>query len=395
MKIFMAFKMAIQSILSSKIRSFLTMLGVIIGVAAVIILVNLVTASTTAMKNQLESMGTNLITVNIRRGGATRNVTVAELENLVSENSESIASMTPVVSGTVTAKYGSANLSTSMTGANGSYSEIRNHHAAEGRFISETDVSERKAVAVIGAYIKNEFFGGAQAVGQQIKINNQQFTVIGVLENKSSEPTESSADDIIILPYTKAARLIKNAYIRSFSIAGKSSETMDQAMEAIQTFLYKKFKSENAYNVFNQAEIISNIDDALQTMTFLMAGIAGISLLVGGIGIMNIMLVTVTERTREIGIRKAIGARTRSILTQFLIEAAVISCLGGALGIAVGVTGSYFICLAMTMTPVPLVDQIGVISGSFAFSAALGVFFGIYPAQKAAKLNPIEALRFE
>ena len=170
---------------------------------------------------------------------------------------------------------------------------------------------------------------------------------------------------------------------------------MDRATTAIEMVLYRKFKSENFYTVTNQAAQIDTIDDALGSMTLLMAGIAGISLIVGGIGIMNIMLVTVTERTREIGIRKAIGAKTGTILVQFLIESAVVSCLGGLIGIVLGVVGSYFVCTGMDMPTVPLSQQTTVIIGSFLFSAAIGIFFGLYPARKAARLNPIEALRFE
>lgn len=395
MNIFMAFKMAISSVWSSKIRSLLTMLGIIIGVASVIILVNLVTASTLEMRSQLESMGTNLIQVSISRGGwgQTRSVSLSDLEELAEENDDIFAAITPVVSSGGVIKYGTEYVSTSITGVNEDYLEIRSREVTEGRFINETDIENRNNVVVIGEYIRQELFGSESPIGQTVKINNEKFTVIGLLDQKSSNASSGSDDDIMIIPYSRATRLIRNANISSFMVSAVSSDYMSEATEAIENFLYKKFKSDDYYNVLNTAEMMDTIDEALGTMTLLMAGIAGISLVVGGIGIMNIMLVTVSERTREIGIRKSIGAKRRSIITQFLIEAAVISCLGGIIGIFIGVGGSYFACTGLGMSSVPLSEQTTVILGSFAFSAIIGIVFGLYPANKAAKLNPIDALR--
>lgn len=397
MNVFMSFKMALDSILSSKVRSFLTMLGIIIGVAAVIILVNMVTATTLDMRNQLESMGTNLINVSISRGGwgMTRSVSVAEIEKIAEENTDSIEYITPVVNSRSTVKYGNSNVSTTLYGVNEHYGKIRNRAVSNGRFLTQSDIDNRAPVVLIGEYVRMELFGGQNPVGQQIKINNEVFTVIGLLEKKSSNVSQGSDDDVVIIPYSKATRLLRNANINSFAVSAKSADTMSQATSAIEAVLYRKFKSSNFYTVTNQADQIDTIDDALGSMTLLMAGIAGISLIVGGIGIMNIMLVTVTERTREIGIRKAIGAKTKTILVQFLIESAVVSCLGGIIGIVLGVVGSYFTCIGMSMPTVPLSSQTSIILGSFLFSAAIGIFFGLYPARKAAKLNPIEALRFE
>ncbi len=395
MNIGMAFKMAINSVMSAKIRSFLTMLGIIIGVASVIVLVNLVTASTLSMRSQLESMGTNLIQVSINRGGwgQTRSVSLGDIEELAEENSDLFEAVTPLVSGMGVIKYGTNNVSSSLTGVSEDYLSIRSREVVDGRFITETDCDNRSNVVVIGEYIRQELFGSESPVGQTVKINNEKFTVIGLLDQKSSNASSGSDDDIIILPYTRATRLLRNANINSFMVSAVSSDYMSEATEAIENFLYKKFKNDDYYNVLNTAELIDTIDDALGTMSLLMAGIAGISLLVGGIGIMNIMLVTVSERTREIGIRKSIGAKRKSIITQFLIESAVISCMGGVIGIGVGVTGSYFVCKALSMDAVPLSEQTTVIAGSFAFSALIGVIFGLYPANKAAKMNPIDALR--
>lgn len=395
MNIGMAFRMAISSVMSAKIRSFLTMLGIIIGVASVIVLVNLVTASTLSMRTQLESMGTNLIQVSISRGGwgQTRSVSLNDIEELAEENSDLFEAVTPLVNGMGVIKYGTNNVNSSITGVNEDYLSIRSREMVEGRFITETDCANRSNVVVIGEYIRKELFGDESPVGQTVKINNEKFTVVGLLDKKSSNASAGSDDDIIILPYTRATRLLRNANINSFMVSAVSSDYMSEATEAIEDFLYKKFKNDDYYTVFNTAELIDTIDDALGTMSLLMAGIAGISLLVGGIGIMNIMLVTVSERTREIGIRKSIGAKRKSIITQFLIESAVISCIGGIIGIGVGITGSYFVCRALTMDAVPLSKQVTVILGSFAFSALIGIFFGLYPANKAAKLNPIDALR--
>ncbi len=393
--IFMAFKMAISSVWSSKVRSFLTMLGIIIGVASVIILVNLVTASTLSMRSQLESMGTNLITVSISRGGwgQTRSVSLSELEELADENDDIFDSITPVVTGMGVIKYGTENVSSTITGVNEKYADIRSREVTEGRFITEADCENRSNIVVIGEYIRQELFGNESPIGQTVKINNEKFTVVGLLDQKSSNASSGGDDDIMLIPYTRATRLLRNANINSFMVSAVSSDYMSDATDAIEDFLYKKFKNDDYYNVLNTAEMMDTIDEALGTMTLLMAGIAGISLVVGGIGIMNIMLVTVSERTREIGIRKSIGAKRKSIITQFLIESAVISCMGGIVGIVVGVGGSYFVCKAMSMDAVPLSEQVTVILGSFAFSALIGIFFGLYPANKAAKLNPIDALR--
>ncbi|MEE0866871.1 MAG: ABC transporter permease [Clostridia bacterium] len=397
MSLIMSFKMALQSIWSAKIRSFLTMLGIIIGVAAVIILVNMVTATTINMRQELESMGTNLINVSISRGGwgMTRSVSVEEIEKLAEDNPDSIGSITPIVNSRGVIKYGSSNVSSTLYGVNEAYSEIRNRNVSSGRFLAQSDVDNRASVVIIGEYVRTQLFGAQSPVGEQVKINNELFTVIGVLEQKSSNASQGSDDDCIIIPYSRATRLIKNVNINSFAVSAKDADSMTAATNAIESFLYKKFKSDDYYSVVNQADQIDTIDDALGSMTLLMAGIAGISLIVGGIGIMNIMLVTVTERTREIGIRKAIGAKTRTILVQFLIESAVVSCLGGLVGIVLGVGGSYFTCKAMSMPSVPITQQTTVILGSFLFSAVIGIFFGLYPARKAARLNPIEALRYE
>ncbi len=399
MSIVMSFKMAFSSVLASKVRSFLTMLGIIIGVAAVIVLVSLVSSTTKNMKTQLESMGTNLINVTITRWGGTRSVSLKELEELCEENSEYISCFTPLVQSVATVKYGGDNVTSSVVGVSPEYTEIKNRSAEEGRFITETDVENRASVCVVGQYQVEELFNGQSPIGQEIKLGTRDasevFTVVGVLDKKSSNVSAGGEDDMVIIPYSKAQRFFRNAGLTSFAASAASSDCTAEATEAIENFLYKKFKNDDFYNVMDQAEMVSNIDDALSSMTTLAAGIAGISLIVAGIGIMNIMLVTVTERTREIGIRKSIGARKGTILTQFLIESAVISCIGGIFGIVLGVGGSAAICTAMGMPVLSPLEQVGTMVGSFLFSAAMGIGFGLYPARRAANMNPVDALRFE
>ncbi|MCD8049044.1 MAG: ABC transporter permease [Clostridia bacterium] len=398
--IIMSFKMAFSAVWASKVRSFLTMLGIIIGVGAVIILVSLVSSTTKQMKTELESMGTNLISVSITRiWGSTRSVSVEDIEEMVEENSEYISSFTPLVTSSVTMKYGDEDVTSTAYGVSPEYPEIKNRSVEEGRFITEADIENRNKVCLVGQYQVNELFNGQSPVGQEVRLgtatSTDVYTVIGVLDQKSSNVSEGGDDDIIILPYTTAQRFFRNAMITSFAVSATSSDYTSQATAAIESFLYKIFQDDDLYNVQDQAEMVSSIDDALGSMTYLAAGIAGISLVVAGIGIMNIMLVTVTERTKEIGIRKSIGAREGTILTQFLIESAVISGLGGIIGIVLGVGGAAGVCTMMDMPVLTITEQLGTILGSFLFSVAMGIGFGMYPARRAAQMNPVDALRYE
>jgi len=383
--------MALKSIAANKVRSALTMLGIIIGVSTVIIMVSLVQGSTKQVTERLQSMGTNMINVNVMGRGSTRTVSEKDLFEFAEKNSDVIECVAPIVNSYVTVKAGNKNISTSLEGTNEAYRTVRNTDVQQGRFLNALDVERRQKVALIGTYVAQELYGDKNPIGQQIKINGDLFTVVGLLEVKSNS-TAQSGDDKVIIPYTTAKRLLRNSTIRNFSVQAKAPETVEQAMEVLQDFLFKVFNDADAYRVFNQADMLENINEATRSLTMMLGGIAGISLVVGGIGIMNIMLVSVTERTREIGIRKAIGAKRRNILQQFLIEAIVVSCAGGIIGILLGLVLTDVIGKGLNIPSQPSLTTMAV---SFSFSVLVGVFFGWYPANKASKLDPIQALRME
>lgn len=386
-----SFRMALKSIAANKVRSALTMLGIIIGVSTVIIMVSLVQGSTKQVTERLQSMGTNMINVNVMGRGSTRTVSEKDLFEFAEKNSDVIECVAPIVNSYVTVKAGNKNISTSLEGTNEAYRTVRNTDVQQGRFLNALDVERRQKVALIGTYVAQELYGDKNPIGQQIKINGDLFTVVGLLEVKSNS-TAQSGDDKVIIPYTTAKRLLRNSTIRNFSVQAKAPETVEQAMEVLQDFLFKVFNDADAYRVFNQADMLENINEATRSLTMMLGGIAGISLVVGGIGIMNIMLVSVTERTREIGIRKAIGAKRRNILQQFLIEAIVVSCAGGIIGILLGLVLTDVIGKGLNIPSQPSLTTMAV---SFSFSVLVGVFFGWYPANKASKLDPIQALRME
>lgn len=386
------FKMAISSILSNKTRSFLTMLGSIIGVGSVIALMAIGQGSTNQITESIASAGTNLLTVNVM-GRGDKTLDPDDMVAFVDESPELYAGVAPVVSGSgLMIKNGNKNTdSTSLTGTNEKYADIRSVDLSAGRYLTSSDIDNRLHVAVIGTYLQNELFDGADPLGQQLKINGTPFTVVGVLE-ETQDGEEGTADDAIVIPYNVATRLLKNSTVRTYMVQAAGDDMVDSAKAALKTYLGKKFTGDNTYTITDQKELMETMNEAMGTMTSMLGGIAGISLLVAGIGIMNIMLVSVTERTREIGIRKAIGARRRHILTQFLIESAVISTLGGLMGILLGVWLGSALGGLLGITAAP---SSGTIVFAFVFSLAMGLFFGYYPANKASKLNPIDALRFE
>jgi len=304
MNVKQSFILAVKSLMSSKMRSFLTMLGIIIGVASVIVLVSMVDGMKKDMVETFESMGTNLISVSIRGRGGNRSVSAEQMQELVEENPDVLAATSPAITiGNATVKFESNNVTSSCIGVNEYYEDIKNSKVALGRNISYIDVETRQRNCVIGTYIQKELFGNEDPLGQSIKINNMAFQVVGVLEEKQSG-VEGSADHTIVVPYTIAQKLARMS-ISSYNFSAVDKDHVEKAVDVIEDFLLGVFSNSNAYSVYNQAESLEQVNKLTGTMTMVLVGVAGISLLVGGIGIMNIMLVSVTERTREIGIKKS------------------------------------------------------------------------------------------
>ncbi len=386
-----AFSLAIKSLMTSKMRSFLTMLGIIIGVGAVIILVSLVNGFKSDMLTTFEDMGLNLINVNIMARGSNRQVSVEDMYEFAEENKEYIDYISPSVTVQAYPKFGTETAeSTSITGVSEDYVYIQNYELTEGRFLQYMDIQTRQKSCVIGSYLAKEYFDGSP-LGQSFKINGTQFEIVGVLE-ESADSSEGSADDCIFIPYTLARTLSRMGIISSYIICAKDKELVDATIGLTEDFLYNIFSNDSAYRVIALAQIADVVNELMGTLTVILVGIAGISLLVGGIGIMNIMLVSVTERTREIGIRKSIGAKRSAILSQFVVEAATTSAIGGVIGIIFGIVASIVACKLMGIGVSISVLSIIV---AFGVSAGIGVAFGYFPASKASKLNPIDALRYD
>ena len=386
-----AFKLALKSLAGSKLRAFLTMLGIIIGVGSVIILVSLMQGMAGEVTSMFEDMGTNMLTVTVTGRGFSRTVDDDDMYALYEENTDVFMGMSPtvIIMGSVKTSTDSDSFSsTSVSGVSEQYADINGLALQDGRFISYADLESRSKVAVVGTYVANML--GGNAVGQTVKVNGNALTVIGVVEQQD-DSTEGSADDCIYLPYTTASKLTFGQ-VSAYTFATWDSSLNAQGTALIDDMLYSVFENEDFYSISDMQEMVDSMEEMTGMMTMVLVGIAGISLLVGGIDIMNIMLVSVTERTREIGIRKSLGAKKRDIMRQFVIEAGTTSALGGVIGIVFGAVVALALGQAIDIDATPSVMAVGV---SFGVSVAIGVFFGFMPARKAAKLNPIDALRYD
>ena len=392
---YQSFKMAVKAIAGNKMRSFLTILGVVIGVVAIVVLVSIGQGANSSVVESIEGMGTNLITANIN----ARRMNPIDLDSLneLAQN-EAISYVAPIASVSGTVKAGTTTYDDGVVqGTTPGYESIRNWTVAEGRFLQQPDVDNRSFVAVIGSEAATEMYGTTHAVGETFSLNGYTITVVGVLEAVGSSASGSN-DNQILIPFTLAQRLSNQTSISSFYVSAASSAQVEQAQAAVESYLEKAFENYNTrsfgtqYSVFNQTEMLSTLSETTNTLTLMLGGIAAISLLVGGIGIMNIMLVSVSERTREIGIRKAIGAARGNILTQFLIESLVVSLMGGLLGLAISVVAVKALAPVLQMT---LTIPVNVAWMAIGFSVFIGVVFGMYPANKASKLRPIQALHYE
>ena len=407
MNLLMIIRVAFRALVRNKMRAALTMLGIIIGVAAVIAMVSIGQGASASVQAQIESIGTNLLFVSAGaqnvggvRGGTgdngTNTLTVEDLEAIKREV-PSVSMVTPAVNARSQLVAGNMNWNTSVQGVSEQYPEIRKWTVQSGAFFTDADVRTAARVIVVGQTIADNLFAGTDPVGQTLRVMNLPFRVVGVMARKGQDAQGRDQDDIAFAPYTTVQKKVLGSPRVQIAYVSAVSQDATYTAQAQTTDLlrqrHKLTASEaNDFTVRNMTDVAEAANETSKTMTILLACIAGVSLLVGGIGIMNIMLVSVTERTREIGIRMAIGARSSAVRTQFLIESIVLSLTGGSIGIVLGIALSLAIP-AMLGWPT-LVSTMAII-GSVLFSAAVGIFFGYYPARKAAALDPIEALRYE
>ncbi|MEI6513074.1 MAG: ABC transporter permease [bacterium] len=396
---------ALESLVANKMRAVLTMLGVIIGVGAVIAMLALASGARNNMMTQIQQMGTNVLIVMNGQGrqgpvfggvGSQQSLTLDDAKAIADE-CPSVAATSPEVGQNAQIKYRNVNTNTTVLGTNPDYLGVRNYHIASGSFITDIDVKGLRKVAVIGPTTAKSLFGDSDPIGKLISIRGVGFEIIGVTAIKGAGMGHMDPDDQIFIPVTTAMRrLFGIQYVRAISIQATTMEKTTQATDELTQLLRKRHRlandADDDFRIMTQAEIMQMANQTATMFTLLLAGIASVSLLVGGIGIMNIMLVSVTERTREIGIRKALGARRRDIQLQFLVEALVLSMAGGAIGILLGMAGAWGAGKALSWNTTPSLTSILL---SFGFAAFVGIFFGFYPARKASRLDPVDALRYE
>jgi putative ABC transport system permease protein len=409
-KLLTSVRIALRALKVNQARSALTMLGIIIGVAAVIAMVGVGAGATARIQEQIQSIGSNLIIVlpgaisanGVRLGSGGRATLTQDDAKAVAAECPSVGLTAPTVRGGVQVVNGSNNWATSVQGVTPDYMTIRDYTMASGQFFTTQDVDAAAKTAVLGQTVAQNLFGDSDPTGQVVIIKNVPFTVAGVLTPKGQSPTGQDQDDVILLPISTATQKVIGANkanakaIGSLMVQAIGPEAMNQALEELTALLRERHRiqpgDDDDFTVRNLTEVFAAQETSAQVMSILLGAIASVSLIVGGIGIMNIMLVSVTERTREIGLRLAVGAKTRDILSQFLVEAVTLSLLGGIIGIIVGLTASVLISHFADWST--QVSPLSVLM-AFLFSALVGVFFGYYPARKAAFLDPIDALRYE
>jgi putative ABC transport system permease protein len=396
---------ASRSILKNKLRTLLTMLGIIIGVAAVIVMVAVGEGAQTEIQARIDNLGTNLLVITpgatspggVSQGaGSFNRLTIADAEKLRREGTQ-LTAVSPVIFTRTQVVGGQGNWRTTIHGVDTDYQTIRDWTVETGSFFSPSDVRAMRKVCVVGRTVADVLFPDGDAVGQQLQIRSVPFQIIGVLARKGQTAQGTDQDDVVLAPYTTVqSRLAGRQFIGQILANTPSPDGVTAAQEEARTIMRESHRlatwEDDDFTVRNQTDLAEAAQGTTRVMTMLLAAIASVSLVVGGIGIMNIMLVSVTERTREIGIRMALGARGADVLTQFLVESSVMSLIGGVLGIAVGFGGAELLGRLTGWSTVVAPRTVAIALG---FSAAVGIFFGFYPAQKAARLNPIEALRYE
>ncbi|MDU6866720.1 ABC transporter permease [Veillonella sp.] len=399
-----SFLMAWASLIANKLRSLLTMLGIIIGVAAVIALVSIGNGVKQDIENSISSLGSNLLVVlpgaprtpGARSSqGSMKSLKISDYEAIA--KLEGVKAASPMTNGSYVVIYQNKNWTTSVAGVNSNFQDVNNWTMTSGRFFSDKNVQNRERVAVVGQTVVKNLFTDEDPVGKEIRVKNIPFRVIGVLKSKGNGTMGNDQDDTVLIPYTTSMERVEGIdYLRRVYVVAKDDGGIDRLQADIENLLRVRHNIKDTnlddFNIQNMKSIMETVAQTTGTFTLFLGAVAAISLVVGGIGIMNIMLVSVTERTREIGVRKALGATYSVIVTQFLIEAVVISLMGGFIGIAFGIGASKIIGMVSGMSTIVSVPTIIM---SFAFSMAIGLIFGIYPARKAAKLNPIDALHYE
>jgi putative ABC transport system permease protein len=410
MNVWASARIAIRALRVNKLRSALTMLGIVIGVGAVITMVAVGAGAQARVAEQIQSLGSNMIIVlsgsitagGVRMGSGSQLTITEDDAWAIQREIRTVTAAAPTSRGSAQIVYGNLNWATSVQGVTGEFFSAREWDVADGRLFSQEEVEGAAKVALIGQTVAGNLFGESDPLGQVIRIKNVPFGVIGVLQRKGQTTFGQDQDDTVLIPLSTAKRKVLGSSqanaraVGSITVKVGDARAMPDAEQEIRSLLRQRHRlqtfQEDDFGIRNLTEVLQSQEASSKVLTLLLAAIASVSLLVGGIGIMNIMLVSVTERTREIGLRMAVGARGRDILVQFLVEAVTLSLLGGILGIALGLGGSYAIAYFARWRTLVSVEAVAV---AFAFSAAVGVFFGFYPARQASRLNPIDALRYE